>query len=293
MAAKDEAKALAQAVPKALQGWDKPIEFPALDTAQVAAGIGQVNLLAGTQYDKVASVGAQEAFVTSETNRAGAGSLVTGVSLQGRSPTITGLSLTKDQYLNAVKNGLWGQVQGDPNSATGFSNNADVNAATKRAQALPSVSTADLQASSDLASFVKGIGSSTASARIGGRNQEYEKFLTFGKNANGEIIVTGISLVGPQGGNIFGMLNSGVIGIAHVHYQGLVQPPNSGDNSIAKVRNLPSFVIGSTGQNIWEIGRANGNISIRSILPNNNFGRWEAYQINADRYRIYNGGQYP
>ena len=165
----------------------------------------------------------------------------------------------------------------------------------KRVQAMPPGSTADLQASPDLAAFVEAIGSATAGAKIGGTDQEYEKFLTFGRNAANEIVVTAISLVGKQGGNISRLLTPGVIGVAHVHYggpNGLVQPPNSGDDSIAKARNLPSFVIGSTGRNVWELGRSNGNISIRSVLPNNNYGRWEPYQPDASKYKIYNGSKY-
>jgi hypothetical protein len=192
-----------------------------------------------------------------------------------------------------VKNGLWGQIQGDPNLATRLSNNAEVNAATKMVEALPSVSVADLQASSDFASFVQEIRAETASAKIGGRNQEYEKFLSFGRNEGGEIIVTGISLVGPQGGNVAGLLGSGTIAIAHAHYQGLYQPPHGADNSITKLRNIPSFVIGSTGRNTWEIGRVDGNISIRTVLPNNSFGRWEAFQSDPRNYRIYNDRKYP
>jgi LysM repeat protein len=239
-------------------------------------------------------VGDQSVVVTADTPKPGAaGSAVTGTIVRGASSTLTGLALTKDQYLDAVKNGLWGQIQGNPNLTTGFSNNDQVAAAARKAQALPSVSTSDLQSSPDLASFVEDIGPATATAKIGGSNQRYEKFLTFGRNGDGAIVVTGISLVGPQGGNIAGLLTPDVIGIAHVHYQGLVQPPNSGDNSIAKARNLPSFVIGSTGRNVWEIGRVNTDISIRSVLPHNTFGPWEKYQPNGDDYRIYNADRYP
>lgn len=235
----------------------------------------------------------QDALVTSEAIRSGAGSPVTGVAGQGRPSTLGGLSLTKDAYLSAVKDGLWGQVQGNPNAATGFSNNSQVNAAAAKVQALPSVSGGDLQGPSDLSAFVQGIGPATANARIGGRDQNYEKFLTFGRDSDGQVIVTGISLVGPQGGNISGLLTPDVISVAHVHYQGLNQPPNSGDNSILKFRNLPSYVIGDTGRNVWEIGRVSDTISIRSVGPNNTFGAWEKYQSNANNYRIYNGNKYP
>lgn len=125
-----------------------------------------------------------------------------GASSQVPSSFLTGLSLTRNQYLDAVKDGLWAQVQGVEASPTGFSNNAAVNAAAKRAQALPPGSTADLQASPDLAAFLEAIGLTTAGARIGGTDQDYEKFLTFGRNADNEIVVTAISVVGKQGGNI-------------------------------------------------------------------------------------------
>ncbi|MDQ2798956.1 MAG: LysM peptidoglycan-binding domain-containing protein, partial [Armatimonadota bacterium] len=222
-------------------------------------------------------------------------------SSQGPSSTLTGLALTREQYLDAVKNGLWKQIQGvkasatsSPNNAatTGFSNDAAVDAAAKRAQAMPSVSTADLQASPDLAAFVKSIASATAGAKIGGSDQDYEKFLTFGRNAADEIVVTAISIPGKQGGSVNRLLIPGTLAIAHVHYQGLEQPPHRGDNSVAKARNLPSFVIGSSGRNVWEIGRVNGNYSIRSVLNSNKYGNWEAYQIDPSKYKTYSGSKF-
>jgi hypothetical protein len=254
------------------------------------------SILEATRTSQISSIlpgdSTDSELVASESTRAGAGSPVNGASSQDKTSTITGLSLTKDQYLAAVRDGVWSQVQGNAKSATGFSNNRQVAAAAARAQALPSVSTADLQASPDIAAFVASIGPATANAQIGGTDQRYEKFLTFGRNADNEVVVTGISVVGRQGGNIAGLITPDVISIAHVHYDTLVQPPNSGDDSIGKVRNLPSFVIGNTGQNVWEIGRVNGNIAIRSVGTNNTFGQWEKYQSNADNYRIYNGRKY-
>lgn len=212
-------------------------------------------------------------------------------SSQGPSSTTIGLSLTMDQYLAVVKDGLWEQVQGIPPSgigpSTGFANDAAVSAAAKKTQALPSISTEDLQAPPDLAAFVREISTATAKARIGGRDQDYEKSLSFSRNSDNQIVVTAISIVGKQGGGVSGLLTSGVIGIAHVHYNGLVQPPHSGDSSIAKVRNLPSLVIGSSGKNVWEIGRINGNYAIRSVIGFNNYGRWEIFQGDASKYKIY------
>jgi hypothetical protein len=198
---------------------------------------------------------------------------------------ITGLELTEGAYLKLVSHGLWGQLQGDPNA--GFQNNAAVAQATQQVQATPSVSTADLSAPADLSAFVRGIAEPTATATIGGTNQEYEKFIVFGRNAGGEVVVRAIALMGPNGGVVPSV--QGRIGLAHVHYAGLNQPPHAGDDSATR-RNVPSFVIGSTGQNVWEIGRVNTVNSIRSVLPNNQFGPWEQFQVNPDNYTIYNQG---
>jgi hypothetical protein len=206
-------------------------------------------------------------------------------SSNGIPTRLTGLELTEGAYLKLVSHGLWGVLQGDPNA--GFQNNAAVAQATQQVQATPSVSTADLSAPADLSAFVRGIAGPTATATIGGTNQEYEKFIVFGRNAGGEVVVRAIALMGPNGGVVPSV--QGRIGLAHVHYEGLNQPPHAGDDSATR-RNVPSFVIGSTGQNVWEIGRVNTVNSIRSVLPNNQFGTWEPFQVNPDHYTIYNQG---
>ena len=141
----------------------------------------------------------------------------------------------------------------------------------------------------DLAAFVRAIGEPTATATIGGTDQNYEKIIVFGRNAEGAVVVRAIALVGPNGGSVPAV--QGRIGLAHVHYEGLNQPPHAGDDSAAR-RNVSSFVIGATGQNVWEVGRVNTVNSIRSVLPGNQYGTWEVFQVEPENYTIYNqGGQ--
>jgi hypothetical protein len=55
-------------------------------------------------------------------------------------------------------------------------------------------------------------------------------------------------------------------------------------------RNLHGFVIGESGENVWEVGRDSGVIAIRSIMPQ--IGQWERYQTNPYDYQIYDASEY-
>ena len=149
-----------------------------------------------------------------------------------------------------------------------------------------------------MAAFVKAISVPTARAEIGGTNQGFEKELAFGRDPNtGEVIVTGIALGGSQGGSISSLMGPDVIAVAHVHYATLdttlAQPPNGADDLVERKYGISSFVIGATGTNVWEVGKVNGNIDIRSVGNSNRYGAWEGYQIHEDSYRLYNGSKYP
>jgi hypothetical protein len=161
------------------------------------------------------------------------------------------------------------------------------------AQPLPAASSerfpTDLSAPPDVSEFLTAIAEVTAKAEIGGRDQDYEKFLTISRDAKGEVIVTGIAVLGRQGGDVSRLIPDGTIADAHVHGRGLVQTPLQGDNSIAKSRNLPSFVISSDGRQIFEIGRTKGVISIRSVRSGGKPGPWEAFR-SSGKYRHYGDG---
>jgi len=147
----------------------------------------------------------------------------------------------------------------------------------------------DLSSPPDVAEFVTAIALETARAQINGRDQDYEKFLTFGRDANGKVVVTGIAVLNNQGGDVARLMGSGVIAAAHVHWPRLRQVPMGGDDGIARFNNLPSFVISGDGRQVFEIGRTNGVISIRSVRSGGPPGPWEAFQ-SSGKYRYYGDG---
>src|SRR5690606_9185529 len=126
--------------------------------------------------------------------------------------SIGGLELTKDEYLAAVKDGLWEKIQGDPKK--GYKNNREVDAASNSVNSVEVEKSPDVVADPELARFSKDIARSTATAKISGPSQEFEKSLTFGRSSNGEVVVTGIAVQGSQGGRF--TLPEGTIGVAHV-----------------------------------------------------------------------------
>jgi hypothetical protein len=60
-----------------------------------------------------------------------------------------------------------------------------------------------------------------------------------------------------------------------LHYNGLVQPPNSGDFSPAK-NGVVSFVFGATGKT-WEVGRQDGNYVQRPVSSDGTPGKWRPF----------------
>ena len=189
--------------------------------------------------------------------------------------SITGLTLTKEQYLTSAPQ-LWRQIQG---SAAGFSNNRAVSTAARAVAALPTPK-GNIVADQATRDFVVSIASVTANARIGGRSQEFEKTLVIAKSTDGETLIKSLGLVGRQGGTITAGRGDTVV---HVHYEGLDQPPNKADNSAAKF-GYPSFIIGQDGK-VWEVGRIEGQVQVRSVGDNGRIGPWQQFQEDAAKYR--------
>ncbi len=184
-----------------------------------------------------------------------------------------GLSLTQSEYSQAVKDGLWEQVQGPTDS--GFRSNDDVRAAADNVRQQQTQTRGTVEAPADLQTFVKAIAPATARAKIGGRDQKFEKVLTFGRNQDGQIVVTSIGLVGRQGGAY--PIPSGTIGVAHVHYRGLRQAPHGADYQSVKAYGISGFVIGYSGK-VWEIGYDDtGGYVQRRINASGRSGKWKKF----------------
>jgi RHS repeat-associated protein len=180
------------------------------------------------------------------------------------------LNLTADQY-NAQASTLWKSLT-PPSSKYGFKNDNDVAKAAASVAKAPTKAAVDVESTPAQRMMAGSIAKATANAKIGGNDQKYERALTIGTSENGEAVVKSIEVLGKQGASLQAATGEAV---AHLHYDGLVQPPNSGDYSAAKT-GLASFVFGSRGQT-WEVGRQGGNYVQRSIASDGTPGKWKAF----------------
>jgi hypothetical protein len=134
----------------------------------------------------------------------------------------------------------------------------------------------------DVYPFIAAIAKVTAGAQIQG-DQRFEKVVTFGRNASGELVVTTLEALNvgqrPQ-------LPSGTLGVMIVHYQGQCGPPLASDDYAAS-QGLLDFVVSSTGEDIWEVTASDGASEVRSVEGPGRFGPWEKFQTDPSRYRSY------
>ena len=161
---------------------------------------------------------------------------------------ISTLNLTQDEYLAAVKDGLWKDAPVNP----GYKNDSEVYDAADGINARQAFGLNDVVADSDVIKFVSGIAKATAKAQI---SVEGEKYITFGRNKSGEVVVLSIGIVSGQGGSF--AIPEGTIAAAHVHYKGLIQNrPGPGDHSAVK-GGRSMFMINAKGE-VFEVGRVGG-----------------------------------
>jgi YD repeat-containing protein len=200
---------------------------------------------------------------------------------------IVGLSLTKAQYIQAVKGGLWKLVNGKgPMPASSninvFQNDTDVANATAASQSEKPTSVQNVSSDPQVRQFILDIAELTRAAKLSG-GQQYEKFLTVGRNSTGELIVTSIAAL-PQGATW--TPPSGTITHLHIHHNDLYQPPHAADDAYARTRGKASFVVGGQDRNLYEVGRQNGQSAVRLIKNNGVLGTWLPYQIDPKSYYV-------
>ncbi|GAB4195756.1 MAG: hypothetical protein Tsb002_28520 [Wenzhouxiangellaceae bacterium] len=179
------------------------------------------------------------------------------------------LDLTAEEYLEAVENGLWD----DAPIIEGYPDDQAVNQAAARTNSAPERVTSDVSADPRYAEFLNQVSRATTRARIPVRG---EKFLALAINSEGVVVVKRIAILTGQGGDVSRFIR-GAGAIAHVHYRGLVQYPTGADHSAVKFAGISSFVIGSSGSRIWEVGRINGQYKYRTVSGREP-GRWRPYQ---------------
>jgi RHS repeat-associated protein len=190
--------------------------------------------------------------------------------------SVVKVELTLEQYRMQAK-ALWKSLTPPPPTQKGqVKSNTDVRSAAAKASAAPVTATGDVEAAADMRVLAGGISRLTSSAKIGGSSQSYERGLTMGRNANGIPVVTSLQVLGKQGGGIAGSRDPSTEAIAHVHYVGLMQPPNGGDNAAAKA-GVPSFVFGAEFGSTWEVGLQAGAVMTRTIAGDGTAGPWRSY----------------
>jgi len=203
---------------------------------------------------------------------------------------IVGLSLTKSEYIQAVKAGLWKFVDAtgpmpDNSTITVFQNDTDVANATAASQAKQPTTALSVESQSDVRLLMAEIANPTRRASLSG-GQDFEKFVTVGRNGAGELIVTSIAAV-RQGARW--TPPAGTVTHLHVHFggpNGLYQPPHGADDEYARVRGRASFVVGGEDKKLYEVGRQNGQSVVRTIGKGGAFGSWLPYQVKPENYYV-------
>lgn len=178
------------------------------------------------------------------------------------------LNMTAEEYLEAVKGGLWSRAEVIP----GFESQVEVDEAGRRATVKP-MSSANVEADPRFAEFVRATAPATANARLA-PGVRGEKFLAL-TIRNNEVVVLRVGVLGGQGGDITNFVQ-GAGAIAHVHPQGLVQRPGPGDNSPPR-SGIPNFMIGHSGTTIWEVGVVN-NVDMYRRISGSGAGEWRRFK---------------
>lgn len=145
------------------------------------------------------------------------------------------------------------------------------------------------QARLELDAFVLEIARPLAQLDVAG-GERSERYISIGINSNGQYVVTSIQIFGSQGGR--SVAPPGTVAMAHTHPSDDFEQPAKADDQLAAEHNQSSFVIARNGKNVWEIGRNEGVISIRTI-SSDPIGSWEPFHRKTDQYRIYSNSRYP
>jgi YD repeat-containing protein len=202
---------------------------------------------------------------------------------------IEGLSLNLADYKLAVEMGLIENLKAVP--PKGFNSDKQVQAVGKEVQSdLEAAQQAGkvksgIWADDDVRQFVAQIAEITANAKSGLpsktsdgksiKSEQYERYLAFGRNEKGEVVVTAIGLADSQGG--YTEIPSGSIAMAHVHWGNLSPKPGAGDSDSLQY-GYSNFVIGQKGKSLWEVGLVDGKPKQRKINVNTyQPGGWQKF----------------
>jgi hypothetical protein len=202
-----------------------------------------------------------------------------------------GKPLTAAQFiawLNANQNTLM-----PADSSSNYSTNAQTAAAGRSMRPDRFANGPNFEATPEQVAFMEEVGPALARFRLAGDSQAFERFIAVGHDADGNLAVTSLQILGALGGKPVIDPNSTAF-TAHTHPEKAYQTPVEGDESWAYYYNKPSFVVGYSGNTIFEIGRTDLDgrdhvVAIRTVGSDpSDFGPWEAFEVKPERYRYYN-----
>jgi hypothetical protein len=143
----------------------------------------------------------------------------------------------------------------------------------------------DSPVTADIYEFVAKIGPDLGSFKLNG-DQNYERGVTFARNANHELVVTSLAVLRPGQAP---EPSVGMIGVVLGHYPGQCELPYGSDDTYTAAGGLIGFVTNGSGK-VWEMGRADGIVWIRQVNSPASFGPWEKYQTDPAKYETYHCG---
>ena len=157
----------------------------------------------------------------------------------------------------------------------GFQDNSDIPTDFN-----PPSHTEDVEASSDVIDFINRIANATADADLP-KGVDGEKFLVLSRNAEGDVIVSGYAILGPNGGDVSSLIDKNTIAIVHVHpSDAITQRPHGGDHTAVTAGGISSFVISSSGRTVYEVGQTGGTVQYRTVSGRQP-GRWRNYRSDV------------
>lgn len=147
--------------------------------------------------------------------------------------------------------------------------------------------TSEAPASDDIIAMVAAIAEPTASAKLGGNSQAFEKVVTIGRNGGGDPVVTSMQALAPE---VSPRAPEGTLALMIVHHEGQCPTPYGNDGDGLE-RGMRPFVVSASGKYIWEVAVQDGTPSMR-LLTSGSLAAWEKIEPTPANYRIYPCKQY-
>lgn len=154
------------------------------------------------------------------------------------------------------------------------------------AETVERIDDGDFHATPDVRAFVLDIAGPTATAP--GGDAKSDRVVMLARKPNGELAVTAMQAVADGQAPD---LPDGTVAILIARHAGACQPPH-GEDYRGLFKRIFTFVVDYRGRNVWEIGYAGGQGSIRLVKAANDFGPEETFNIDPSKYATYPCAKY-